>query len=215
MELRRTANAGALLKLDGVTILMDGVCREVKPYPATPPEVKEELKANMPDVIAFTHAHKDHYDPGFAAEAMRQNGVIFGPAACHGSMEPAAVGSVRITPVSSRHIGAAGKVTPHASFIIEGSACIWFTGDAAPSQWSRMELPAPDVLIVPYAYCNTPSAWQSVKRMSPKAVILLHMPKREEDSIGLWVAVENTVGEDPILYIPAMNETLQIQLPYH
>jgi len=211
MELRRTANAGVLLKLDGVTILMDGVCRELKPYPATPPEIKAELTAHMPNAVAFTHAHKDHYDPVFAAEALRRNGVVFGPACCHGTMEPAAVGTVRITPVSSRHIGGAGKVTPHASFIIEGSACIWFTGDAAPTQWNRLSLPKPDVLIVPYAYCNTPSAWEATKGYGAKAVVLLHMPMPEEDALGLWPAVRNTVGEDS-LYIPDMNETVKIPL---
>ena len=211
MELRRTANAGILLKLDGITILMDGVCREVKPYPATPPEVKAELKAKLPDVIAFTHAHKDHYDPGFAAEILRQNGVILGPTDCHGTIEPATVGAVRITPVESRLIGAAGKETAHVSFVIEGSACVWFTGDAAPTQWSRMSLPAPDVLVVPYAYCITPSAWENTKRLGAKKVILLHMPLPEEDPLGLWTAVHSTVGEDP-LYIPAINETITIQL---
>jgi L-ascorbate metabolism protein UlaG (beta-lactamase superfamily) len=215
MELKRTANAGVLLKLDGVTILMDGVCREVKPYPATPPEVKAELLANMPDAVAFTHAHKDHYDPGFAAESLRQNGVIFGPAVCHGSMEPAQVGAVRITPMSSRHIGAAGKDTAHASFVIEGSVCIWFTGDASPSQWGRMHLPRPDVLIVPYAYCNTPSAWAATKALGAKYVVLLHMPDRQDDSIGLWTAVEETVGESSCLFIPAMNETVDIPVLCH
>ena len=215
MELRRTANAGVLLKLDGVTILMDGVCREVKPYPATPPEVKAELKANMPEVVAFTHAHKDHYDPGFAAEALRKNGVIFGPAVCHGSMEPGQFGSVRVTPVGSRHIGAAGKDTQHASFIIEGSACIWFTGDASPSQWGRQSLPKPDVLIVPYAYCNTPAAWAATKALDAKVIVLLHMPARSDDSIGLWSAVENTVGENSNLFIPAMNETVEIPILCH
>ena len=43
MELRRTANAGVLLKLDDVEILLDGVCQEVKPYLATPPAEKEKL----------------------------------------------------------------------------------------------------------------------------------------------------------------------------
>ena len=39
------------------------------------------LTARYPDVIAFTHCHKDHYDPGFAAAYQRQtNGVILGPA---------------------------------------------------------------------------------------------------------------------------------------
>ena len=215
MELRRTANAGVLLKLDGVTILMDGVCREVKPYPATPPEVKAELLANMPDAVAFTHAHKDHYDPGFAAEALRKNGVIFGPAACNGSMESGKVGPVRITPLESRHIGIAGKDTQHASFIIEGSTCIWFTGDASPSQWGRKTLPKPDVLIVPYAYCNTPATWSATRSLGAKVIVLLHMPPRLDDAVGLWAAVENTVGESDDLRILAMNETLEITILRH
>lgn len=222
MELIRTANAGVLLKLDGVSILMDGVCREVKPYPATPPEVKAALTANMPAVVAFTHAHKDHYDPGFAAQALQKNGVILGTADCHGTMDRVTVEGVRITPVLSRHIGAAGKSTPHASFIIEGSRCVWFTGDAAPTQWQKPDLPKPDVLIVPYAYCTTPSAWAATRRLDAKAVVLVHMPAYEDDTLGLWNAVRTTtnVGVDdhidpqyPILYIPNMNETLMIQLP--
>ena len=214
MEIKRTANAGVLLKLDGVTILMDGVCREVNPYPATPPEVKAELMADMPDVVAFTHAHKDHYDPVFAAEALRRNGVVFGPANCHGTMEQGKVGAVRITPIKTRHIGAAGKDTAHASFVIEGSCCVWFTGDASPSQWSRMQLPKPDVLMMPYAYCNTPSAWESTKSLGAKIMVLLHMPMSETDELGLWTAVRNTVN-DKNLYIPDMNSWTEIQVSCH
>ncbi len=210
MELTRTANAGVLLKLDGVTILMDGVCREVKPYPATPPEIKAQLTENIPDIVAFTHAHKDHYDPGFAAQVLQKNGVIFGPAECHGTMEPATVGSVRITPVSSRHIGAAGKTTAHASFILEGSKCIWFTGDAAPSQWRECDLPKPDILIVPYAYATTQAAWTLTQSLGAEKIVLLHLPERGKDSIGLWDAVEETAGQCKELYIPKMVHLLKI-----
>ena len=86
MQLRRTANAGVLLKLDGVSILMDGVCREEYPYPATPPEIKAELTAKVPDAVAFTHAHNDHYDPDFAkAYLAAANGVIIGPEDLNGN----------------------------------------------------------------------------------------------------------------------------------
>lgn len=220
MQITRTANAGVLLKLDGVTILLDGVCREVKPYPATPPEIKSELMDNLPDVIAFSHAHKDHYDPGFAAIALQKNGVILGPDQCRGSMESLTVGKVRITPISSRHIGAAGKDTPHVSFVIEGSKCIWFTGDASPTQWRQVDLPKPDVMIVPYAYCTTPSAWLTTQSYGAQTIILVHMPFPEGDSTGLWSAVRTTVGIDdcvaiprkPKLFIPNMNETVMIQV---
>lgn len=214
MKLRRTANAGVLLELDGVSILLDGVCREVKPYPATPPEEKAVLMENFPDVVAFTHLHKDHYDPVYAAEYVRQtNGVVLGPSGMPGvrtTMNAVQVRGVTIMPVTSRHIGAAGKDTPHASYIIRGSQCVWFLGDASPAQWKgREDLPSPDVLIVPYAYANTASSWAFTKALQA-AVVLLHMPKREDDILGLWDAVLTTVKRDDNLYIPDISEEICI-----
>lgn len=208
MEIRRTANAGVLLKLDGVEILLDGVCREVKPYPATPPSIKAELSAKWPDLIAFTHNHKDHYDPVYAADyQMQTNGIVLAPGAC---TSPVTVGGVTVTPIPSRHIGAAGKTTPHMSFLVEGSRRIWFLGDASPLQWRNADLPKLDVLIVPYAYATTQSAWNMTKELAPEKVILLHMPNREDDTLGLWDAVEATVKDAALLEIPAMGETIYI-----
>ena len=208
MEIRRTANAGVLLKLDGVEILLDGVCREVKPYPATPPQIKAELSAKWPDLVAFTHNHKDHYDPVYAADyQMQTNGIVLAPGVC---TSPVTVGGVTVTPIPSRHIGAAGKTTPHMSFLVEGSHRIWFLGDASPLQWRNADLPKPDVLIVPYAYATTQSAWNMTKELAPKKVILLHMPNREDDTLGLWDAVEATVKDADLLKIPAMGETIYI-----
>ena len=213
MEIRRTANAGVLLKLDGVAILLDGVCREVKPYPATPPEERQLLTGQWPDVVAFTHGHKDHFDPVYAAQfRMQTNGVLLGPEGLTGvqaSAEPACVRGVKITPISSRHIGMAGKTTPHVSYIIEGSSCVWFLGDASPSQWkSRQDLPKPDVLLVPYAYATTEAAWKATKALSAEKVILLHLPQRENDVAGLWDAIESTVEMSEIAGIPSISETI-------
>lgn len=213
MELRRTANAGVLLKLDGVSILLDGVCREEYPYPATPPEIKAELMDNMPDAVAFTHAHNDHYDPDFAAYALQKNGVILGPEDCRGSMESITVGSVKITPIASRHIGTAGKTTCHASFVIEGSQCLWFTGDCSPLFWkNRTELPAPDVLIAPYAYAATPPALELVKSWGAKELVILHLPPQTEDPYNLWTPVETTLqqGCGICTVIPDLGQTMLI-----
>ena len=43
MEIRRTANAGVLLKLDGVRILLDGLCDRVEGYLPTPPSFDWEI----------------------------------------------------------------------------------------------------------------------------------------------------------------------------
>ena len=211
MEIVRTANAGILLKLDGITILLDGVCREVKPYPATPPEMRASLMENRPDIVAFTHNHKDHYDPAYAAAYLQQTGrVILGPGQVKGSMEPITVGNVTVMPLSSRHIGAAGREVEHASFIIKGSKCLWFMGDSAPSQWRDKELPKPDVIVVPYAYVNTLASWSQTQSFGAEKIVLLHMPPRNTDPAGLWPAVESAVGDIKKLLIPDMGQILHI-----
>lgn len=202
MELRRTANAGVLLKLDGVSILLDGVCREVKPYLATPSEEREKLTGQWPQVVCFSHAHKDHYDPAYAAAFQASaSGVLLGPESlpgCKPSMKPAKVGGVTVTPVATRHIGAAGKTTEHVSFLIEGSKTVWFMADASPMQFRQSGLdPRPDVLIVPYAYCLTREAWELTQTWDPGCLVLLHMPDQNDDPIGLWCEVKKVIGAEP------------------
>ena len=214
MKLKRTANAGVLLELDGVSILLDGVCREVKPYPATPPEERELLSTCWPDVVAYTHAHKDHYDPAYAAEYMRQTGrAILGPdgvGGVRGSMQTVVLNDLKIIPITCRHIGLAGRDTPHCGFVINGTKTVWFTGDSSPLQWkNREDLSEPDVMIVPYAFVNSNSSWEFTKSKHA-AVILLHMPKRSDDVVGLWESVENTVGNLEQIIIPEIGEMITL-----
>ncbi len=217
MELRRTANAGVLLTLDGVLILLDGVCRQVSPYLATPPEEREELTRQWPQVVGFSHCHKDHYDPAYAAAFQAQaGGVLLGPESlpgCKPSMNPARVGGVTVTPVATRHIGSAGKTTDHASFLIEGSKTVWFMADASPMQFRQSGLtPAPDVLIVPYAYCLTFDAWELTKKWKPGCVVLLHMPDQANDPLCLWDEVDRVLGENPDvpLYYMDIGQTIKL-----
>ena len=215
MKLRRTANAGVLLELDDVSILLDGVCREVDPYLPTPQKERESLSACWPDVVAYTHAHKDHYDPVYAAEYTRQtNRVILGPngsGGVRGSLEPVTFRNVTVTPLICRHIGLAGKDIPHCGFVITGSKTVWFTGDSSPLQWkNRSDLPEPDVMIVPYAYVNTSFSWDFTKSKGA-TVILLHMPRREHDPVGLWVSVSATIGDLNAIYIPEMSEIISLE----
>jgi len=120
-------------------------------------------------------------------------------------------GEVTVTAYESRHIGGAGKTVSHASFIVSGSQCVWFLGDSSPTIWKdRKELPKPDVLILPYAYTITPSGWNITKSLGAKKIILLHMPARQEDTVGLWPATEATTGLPDDLLIPQMGETIAL-----
>ena len=214
MEIRRTANAGVLLQLDGVKILLDGVCREVKPYSATPPDERILLETQWPDIIAFTHNHLDHYDPVYAAKFQKQtNGVVLGPQGLEGVSVTdglVQVGGVKVTQIPSRHIGVAGKTTAHVSFVMEGSRCVWFMGDSAPLQWKSSDLPKPDVIIAPYAYANTMASWQMVQAFDPQTVVLLHLPKRELDTVGLYNSVATITNLSKKLLIPKMGQVIKI-----
>ena len=211
MEIQRTANAGVLLTMDGVSILLDGLADRVEEYLPTPAEVAEELLENPPDVLAFTHYHKDHCSEALLLPYRKQNlRPILGPESLlKGGMQ---VGDVTVTPIASRHLGRAEPGLQHVSYIIKGSKCVWFMGDAAPMQWKdRSDLPRPDVLIGPYAYANTRSAWEATKRLTDN-VMLLHLPPRDADPYGLWDSVEQTVTncENITLWIPKIGEKFNI-----
>ncbi len=213
MEIKRTANAGVLLRLDGISILLDGVCEEVKPYLPTPAGEREALLKSAPDAIAFTHDHKDHYDAAFVS-AYRENaaGPILGPPDIpFSTAETVTLGIVRITQVPTHHLGVSAALG-HNSFILEGSRCVWFMGDASPLQWRKLkDLPKPDVLIAPYGYAIG-SGWQISAQLGAETVVLLHLPDKECDPYGLWQAVGETTGQGngPKLYIPHMGQTLHI-----
>ncbi|MBR5022001.1 MAG: MBL fold metallo-hydrolase [Oscillospiraceae bacterium] len=209
MEIQRTANAGALLKMDGVSILLDGLCDGIDIYLPTPPDIIDTLLADAPDVLAFTHNHPDHYSEALLLPYRKQNlRPILGPE--YLPVEGMRVGDVTITPVPSRHIGKTEPDLVHHSFIIEGSQCVWFMGDAAPLQWkNRTDLPKPEVLIAPYAYANTKAAWEMSGSLAEK-VVLLHLPQRNNDPYGLWKAVESTANGATNLYIPKIGETITI-----
>lgn len=210
MEIQRTANAGILLKLDGVSILLDGLCDRVEGYLPTPPVIAEGLLANLPDVLAFTHKHPDHCSEALLLPYRKHNlRPILGPE--YLPLEAVRVGDVKITPVPSRHLGKTEPGLEHHSFIIEGSRCVWFMGDAAPLQWKeRTDLHRADVLIAPFAYANTKAAWELSCSLADK-VLLLHLPDQDNDPFQLWQTVEAITAGSTRLSIPAMGETITIQ----
>ena len=210
MEIQRTANAGVLLKLDGVSILLDGLCDGIQNYPPTPVSIAEDLLVRLPDVLVFTHNHPDHYSEALLLPYRKQNlRPIYGPE--YLPMEGLRVGEIAITPIESRHIGKTEPGLAHHSFVIQGSKCVWFMGDAAPLQWkNRSDLPKADVLIAPYAYANTKAAWDLSCALADQ-VVLLHLPERNNDPYGLWQAVEATVVNSAVKpHIPKIGETITL-----
>ena len=211
MEIQRTANAGCLLKMDGVSFLLDGLADRVEGYLPTPTEMAERLLKNPPDILVFTHNHPDHCSRALLSQYRKQNlRPILGPELLHkGAVQ---VGNATITPVESRHLGRVEPDLQHVSFIIQGSKCIWFMGDAAPLQWkNRTDLPKPDVLIAPYAYGNTKAVWDMSCSLAEN-IVLLHLPDRDKDLYRLWDGVDTTTAQrnGVNLWIPQIGETITI-----
>ena len=211
MEIQRTANAGVLLQLDGVSILLDGLCSRIEPYLETPASIAGELMKNPPDLMAFTHGHSDHFGESLVSEYRKQNlRPILGPESLpystdHGTMT---IGGVKIIPVPSRHLGKTDPDLQHMSFLIRGSKSVFFTGDAAPLQWKGREEKV-DVLIAPYAYANTASAWQWSKSVADQ-IVVLHMPNPDHDPAGLWQQVQIANADSDRVIFPEMGECVRL-----
>lgn len=207
MEIQRVCNAGVLLKIDGVSILLDGLSEGLDGYLPTPPALQIALLEDPPDLLAFTHNHPDHYSNALLFPYRNEkHRPILGPVSLPESK--VRVGEVTITAVETRHLGKTEPNLSHHSFVIQGSKCLWFMGDASPMQLKRLAaFPKPDVLIVPYAYANTASVWEMTKENCAQTVVLLHLPDRRKDPQGLWQQVQSITQDEKCLYIPEIGET--------
>jgi len=205
LKITRTSNAGILLELDGTSVLLDGVCNEVLPYIKTPEYIKSRLVESPPDIVAFTHLHDDHFDGDYAQSYIsKTHRPVF-----YGSVDAntAEYKNIRLITVPTRHIGKTDIA--HASFCVCGSKTVWFMGDASPVNLDKMSsCPPPDVLVVPYAYALTPSAWQRTKSTGARYIVLVHLPDRQNDDLGLWQSVLSVTNGDISLYIPQIDKTL-------
>lgn len=213
MIFTRTANAGGLMDFGDAAILLDGVCTLVEPYSPTPNTIRRQLLNHLPDAVAFTHPHPDHFDGAFSqAYHAITHRPIYGPVnlpIAQPTADAVNFGSVTLTSVASRHLGKPGQCQ-HVSFLLQGRRRIWFMGDAAPVSWQSDETGS--ILFAPFAYANTPLSWRKVCSAGFQTVVLLHMPEPEKDCYGLWDSVKTvTAGTRDIkIYIPHMGEALEI-----
>lgn len=204
MKILRTANAGVLLTLDGVSILLDGVCGDLPPYLATPDDIKLMLQSNLPDAVAYTHFHTDHFDNEFATYYENETGKrIISPDFTSNQT----VGGVKITSVETRHIGKSDA--KHVSFIIEGSKTVWFMGDASPANLKNIaENSKPDVLLAPFSYLNSPSSLRLAQNLGAEKIFVLHLPNENNDEFDIIPTVMGNIKNEPNIHILNMGEAV-------
>ena len=192
MKITRTANAGVLLEFQDCSLLIDGVCQELTPYVGTPENIRKGLEITPPDAVLYTHYHNDHYEKGYALNYTNTTlRPVYGP-------EFAVSGKIKNTSIKAVETAHIGKPdVPHVSYIISGEKCIWMLGDASFEHVKKQGLfPKPQVIILPFAYVISKSAWKWVKELEAEKVIVVHLPKKENDPHRLWKAMEETLGKE-------------------
>ena len=205
MKLRLTANAGLLIKIDGISLLLDGVCEELENFFGTPAEIKRELSVEFPDAVGFTHRHRDHYDENYARfYTYKTLRPVLGSKCSH-----LRVGNVVIDAIPTRHIGK--NDVEHFSFVIKGTKKIFFMGDASPSELKKLsEFGKPDVLIVPFAYLNSQTALKTTKNANAEKIVLVHMPNKQKDYYDLWKSLENTIKNEDIFFFDKIGDIITL-----
>ena len=206
MNIRLTANAGVLIDLDGLRILLDGVCEATEHYLGTPDDIKGEFVENLPDAVGFTHRHSDHFDEDYAnlynSKTLRP---ILGS-----ECSRLEVDNVKLTAIPTRHLGKSDAL--HFSFIIEGSRRIVFMGDASPSELSKLSaFSSPDLIIVPFAFLNTEATFKKLKAFGAKEIVAVHMPDPENDPYGIWEMVKNTTKDENVRHFSKIGDTITLQ----
>lgn len=191
--------------MDGISILLDGVCSKVEPYEVTPKAILDELTNNYPDAVGFTHRHPDHFLSSYVCNYENNTGKIAFVAAD----AFATVGAVQLHAFPTRHLGRVEEGLLHSSFLISGSKKILFTGDASPASLRNVSA---DIVIAPFAYANTSAGLKAVAASGAKDLVLVHMPECDPDPYGIWESVRAAIsGQNEIqVHIPKMGEGIII-----
>ena len=215
----RTANAGGILELDGVRLLLDGVSLPCLNYQVTPPSLEEALRATDLDAMLFTHSHADHFSSAFVEAWGRRRGrnlPLAGPADVAAALPgwaveegPLWVGAVSVLPVVCRHMGLQYRSDPHRAYCISGTARCLFLGDASPSEFLVPREPV-QILFAPYPYASSRGGWRAVQALDPEVLVVTHLPAAEEDPEGICARTEDFLRsvQDRPVYCPAMGERL-------
>lgn len=161
----------------------------------------------------FTHNHPDHYDGLFVSHYLQNTaGPVIGPADIpYADREGAVLGDIRITAVESRHIGRSDGCL-HRSFVLQGSRCVWFMGDASLLHWQNHANAAkPDVIIAPYGFLLG-KGWDYCKNTGAKTIVVVHLPLKENDPYNLWDALMQTIAgkTGPQIYIPEIGQIIDL-----
>jgi L-ascorbate metabolism protein UlaG (beta-lactamase superfamily) len=207
LALRYVANAGVLVTLGDVRVLIDAPIREgIPPYATSDAAERDRLERARPpydrvDAILITHWHEDHFNAEAVAAHLSLNGratlisspeVVARVRAAAPHLPAARLQGVLPAPGASTLLRVGGLPVRvlrirHVGFLIGEREAVLHTGDADPAADNfalLRALPPVDLALVPFWFMQSASNRQFVRdSIAPRRVVALHLPPDDADDV--------------------------------
>ncbi len=211
-----SANAGVSLVMGQTRIWVDALHREKVPgfsalTPALWARLLEHPAFQPPDLLCFTHCHKDHYDRALVQQAHQlwpHAGLIL--------PEPAFERQVLLDTPSADicfqgidlhffrlpHEGAAYAQTAHYGLLLSQDRFrILITGDcqiAAPALEEALAGQPVDLAVMDFPWLTLPRGRDFLRRViRPRCLLVCHLPFQDDDRFGYRRAAERALCRLP------------------
>lgn len=232
-EITLTANAGCAVRLGRSLIFIDALHdKKAEGYSTVTPEMWRTLQGLYPEgpaLLAFTHAHRDHFSPELVARARQvwpgaltalPEDRVPGQRLLAAEREALDLPGVRVLFARLPHEGERYRDVAHYGCILEGDGLrVLFPGDCAlcAPELARFVREAGPIDV---AVMNFP--WVTLRRgraflaeyIRPKYLLVDHLPFEKDDVNGYRAAALRWAGEVPgpnvrLLLEPFQRETIE------
>lgn len=204
-----TANAGVIIKLEDMCILIDALhCEPTERFSTLSPEQVETvfklLHSSPPDVMLVTHSHPDHYSRLLTERAKTEfpKMEIILPWRSECPTRSAVIGNTDISwlPLEHMPLSIVEDRTNYGFCIRCGESLIFTPGDAdlhSPAVAESVAGMKPSLALLPFPWLTLPSAKNVYDSLAPEKTLLLHLPFDDSDryNIAARRAVQMTDAE--------------------
>lgn len=223
-----SANAGVSLALGQTRIWIDALhSQQVPGFSALSHarwvRLQEHPAFQSPDLICFTHCHKDHYDRDLARQACklwpRAKLILPEPEFDRQLLLDKPAVDVRFQDIVLHffqlpHEGAAYAGVPHYGLLLShGHFRILVAGDcevAAPALRDALSGQTVDLAIVDFPWLTLPRGRAFLREViRPLHLLICHLPFPENDCFGYRKAAEWAVGK-----LPEVSDIRLLQTPF-
>lgn len=209
MKIIYVSNAGIIIKAGTATIWIDVLHDENDyGYGCLSDEMIGKLRSDgnlRPDVIAFTHCHKDHYSKKLADAFMRtfKNAILVSPenkpekqTGLFAAVETLNVSGTKLTFVKTDHQPCENAGGNHYSCIVEAeSRIILVMGDAALDVIKEVRKTTDNfkinIAVLPFPWiCRRDGIKMVIDTIKPEEILVCHLPVKKESTFTYYMLAE-------------------------